>query len=174
MALPNTACAADEFRAELRFESEAATRRFAEALAPRLGAGDVLLLEGPIGAGKTAFARALIAARLAAAGAAAEDIPSPTFTLVQTYLAGPLEIWHADLYRLTHSDEAAELGLEEAFATALCLIEWPDRLGPAAPPGALRLGFGAEAAEEARRLTLSGPPAWAARLKPALEAADAA
>lgn len=174
MALPSTAPAAADFRAELRFDSEAATRRFAEAMAPRLGAGDVLLLEGPIGAGKTAFARALIAALLAAAGAAAEEIPSPTFTLVQTYAAGPLEIWHADLYRLTHPDEVAELGLEEAFASALCLIEWPDRLGPAAPPEALRLGFAAEAADEARRLSLCGPPAWAARLKPALEAADAA
>ena len=175
MAVPRDASTADdEFCAELRFETEAATRRFAEALAPRLGAGDVLLLDGPIGSGKTAFARALIAARLAAAGAAPEDIPSPTFTLVQTYLAGPLEIWHADLYRLTHPDEAAELGLEEAFATALCLVEWPDRLGRAAPPEALRLAFAAEEAEEARRLTLSGPPAWAERLEPVLEAADAA
>ena len=87
-----------------------------------LGAGDVLLLEGPIGAGKTAFARALIAARLAAAGAPAEDIPSPTFTLVQTYLAGPLEIWHADLYRLSHPDEAAELGLEHPVDRPLDLL----------------------------------------------------
>ncbi|MDH3262872.1 MAG: tRNA (adenosine(37)-N6)-threonylcarbamoyltransferase complex ATPase subunit type 1 TsaE [Paracoccaceae bacterium] len=174
MALPRDASADEYLRAELRFDGEAETRRFAEALAPRLGAGDVLLLEGPIGAGKTAFARALIAARLAAAGAPAEDIPSPTFTLVQTYLAGPLEIWHADLYRLSHPDEAAELGLEEAFATALCLVEWPDRLGPAAPPEALRLAFAADPAEDVRHLTLSGPSAWAKRLKPVLEAADAA
>jgi tRNA threonylcarbamoyladenosine biosynthesis protein TsaE len=174
MPLPPDASADEEFRAELCFPNEAETRNFAEALAPLLGAGDVLLLEGPIGAGKTAFARALIAARLAAAGAAPEDIPSPTFTLVQTYLAGPLEIWHADLYRLSHPDEAAELGLEEAFTTALCLVEWPDRLGPAAPPGALRLAFAPGAAEDTRCLTLSGPSALGARLKPVLEAADAA
>lgn len=160
------------FHAGIRLHDEAATRGLAGALAPILGPGDVLLLEGPIGAGKTAFARALIAARLEAAGAEPEDIPSPTFTLVQTYIAGPLEIWHADLYRLTHPDEATELGLEEACETALCLIEWPDRLGAATPAGALRLTFAPGPAETARRLTLSGPQDWAARLAPLLESAD--
>ena len=78
----------------------AATTALAERLAPRLGPGDTLLLSGPIGAGKTHFARALIKARLRAAGRD-EDVPSPTFTLVQTYDDGICEIWHADLYRLT-------------------------------------------------------------------------
>lgn len=104
--------------------------------APRLKAGDCLLLEGQIGAGKSHFARALIQARLGWA----EDVPSPTFTLVQVYQAD-VELWHADLYRLNHPDEVFELGLEQAFETAISLIEWPDRLGPYAPTGALRLTF---------------------------------
>lgn len=97
-------------------------------------AGDCLLLEGQIGAGKSHFARALIRARLGRE----EDVPSPTFTLVQTYQAD-VEIWHADLYRLGHPDEVLELGLEAAFDDAICLIEWPDRLGRHLPQGAVRL-----------------------------------
>ncbi|KFE35225.1 tRNA (adenosine(37)-N6)-threonylcarbamoyltransferase complex ATPase subunit type 1 TsaE [Thioclava atlantica] len=113
-----------------------ATTRLGALFARHAGPGDVILLEGPIGAGKTHFARALIQARLGRA----EDVPSPTFTLVQTYEAD-CEIWHADLYRLTHPDEVLELGLDHAFDTAICLIEWPDRLGSAVPDGALRLRF---------------------------------
>ena len=139
-----------------------ATTRLGETLAPQLGPGDVLLLEGPIGAGKTHFARALITARLAARGEV-EDIPSPTFTLVQVYGADP-EIWHADLYRLSHPDEAIELGLEDAFDEAICLIEWPERLGDLTPAKALTLRFEATPGGETRRVALSGPPAWAARL----------
>lgn len=140
--------------------SPEATAALARQLAPGLGAGDVLLLEGPIGAGKSHFARALILGRLAAVGQT-DEVPSPTFTLVQTYDAGGLEIWHADLYRLTHADEAMELGLTEAFATALCLVEWPDRLGPDVPEDALRLRFAYGGTPDARQLTLSGGPRWA-------------
>ncbi len=138
------------------------TARLAAALAPRLRAGDTLLLSGPIGAGKSAFARALIRARL---GNPAEDVPSPTFTLVQTYENAGGDIWHCDLYRLTHPDEALELGLDEAFATAICLIEWPDRLGPAAPRNALRLDFAADPATGAHRLAIDAPEDWAPRLE---------
>lgn len=140
-----------------------ATDTLARALAPHLGAGDVLALHGPIGAGKTHFARTLILARLAEHGLA-EEVPSPTFTLVQTYRAGDLEIWHADLYRLTHPDEAAELGLTEAFDTALCLIEWPDRLGTDLPADALHLRLEAGTTPEARRAYLAGGDKWVARL----------
>ena len=115
-------------------DGEADTSRLARVLAPRLQAGDTVLLEGPIGAGKTHFCRALIRARLGRD----EDVPSPTFTLVQTYQAD-VDIWHADLYRLTHPDEARELGLEEAFDQAICLVEWPDRLGRYVPPGAITI-----------------------------------
>ncbi|MBI1171081.1 tRNA (adenosine(37)-N6)-threonylcarbamoyltransferase complex ATPase subunit type 1 TsaE [bacterium] len=115
---------------------ETDTTRLGRALSSVLRAGDSLLLDGPIGAGKTHLARALIRARLGEA----QEVPSPTFTLVQTYGSEP-EIWHADLYRLSHSDEVLELGLEEAFASAICLIEWPDRLGDILPDNPIRLSL---------------------------------
>lgn len=136
-----------------------ATEGFGIAMARLLRAGDVLLLEGPIGAGKTHFARALIRARLGGT----EDVPSPTFTLVQVYGADP-EIWHADLYRLTHPDEAIELGLEEAFDAAICLIEWPERLGDLLPEKALFLQFSLLDAGASRRVQLRGAANWAPRL----------
>lgn len=132
-------------------------------LADRLGAGDTLLLTGAIGAGKTHLARALIQHRLTAAGVN-EDVPSPTFTLVQIYAADGLEIWHADLYRLAHPQEVVELGLDDAFATALCLVEWPDRLGDLRPAGALHLRLVAEG--KGRRASLSGPADRLALLGP--------
>ena len=123
-----------------RFLSADQTAQFAAAMSPMLGSGDTILLAGGLGGGKTHFARALISARLAVAGRA-EDIPSPTFTLVQTYDDGLLELWHADLYRLSGPDDMAELGLDQAMETAICLIEWPDRLGGLAPADALTLTF---------------------------------
>ena len=122
-----------------------ATARLGQWFAAHLRAGDCLLLEGQIGAGKSHFARAFIQARLGRA----EDVPSPTFTLVQSYQAD-VEIWHADLYRLSHPDEVLELGLDEAFDSAICLIEWPDRLGSLLPKGAMRLRFTLEG--EGRRV----------------------
>ena len=141
------------------------------ALAARLGAvlrpGDCLLLEGDIGAGKTHFARALIQSLLTLP----EDVPSPTFTLVQTYDTPAGEVWHSDLYRLGDPAEVEELGLFDAMEQAICLIEWPDRLADLAPAGALRLHFTPVVdSENARRLTLdwdtpaSGPQDWATRL----------
>lgn len=131
----------------LDLPTEDDTTRLGRALAALLHAGDCLLLEGPIGAGKSHLARALIRARLGRE----EDVPSPTFTLVQTYANTP-DIWHADLYRLTHADEVLELGLEDAFSTAICLIEWPDRLGSALPANPLRLSLAASG--EGRSATL--------------------
>jgi tRNA threonylcarbamoyladenosine biosynthesis protein TsaE len=146
--------------------SEAATADLAARLAPLLRAGDTLLLEGPIGAGKTHFARAVIKARLRAAGRD-EDVPSPTYTLVQTYGDGTAEIWHADLYRLAGPGDAAELGLDDAFREAIVLVEWPDRLGADAPGDALRLVFSDGAGEGSRRLTLTSRDAdWARRIAP--------
>ncbi len=124
-----------------------ATARLGQWFAAHLRAGDCLLLDGQIGAGKSHFARAFIQARLGRA----EDVPSPTFTLVQSYQAD-VEIWHADLYRLSHPDEVLELGLEEAFDSAVCLIEWPDRLGSLLPKGAMRLRFTLEG--EGRRVAI--------------------
>lgn len=129
----------------LTLADAAATERLGRALAAHLGPGDTLGLTGGLGAGKSTLARALIAHRLAAVGRA-EDIPSPSFTLVQTYDVGPeghpLELWHADLYRLGSAAEIAELGLDDAFATAVCLVEWADRLGWALPARRLMLDLG--------------------------------
>ena len=116
-------------------ETPEATAELACQIARHISPGDVLLLEGPVGAGKTHFARALIQSILLLP----EDVPSPTFTLVQEYETARGPLWHADLYRLTGADEIEELGLGAAFDSAICLIEWPDRLGPYTPDTALRL-----------------------------------
>ena len=138
----------------LTLPDQAATERLARALAPHLRAGDALLLIGDLGAGKTTFARALITARLDALGRA-EPVPSPTYTLVQTYdLAPGPELWHADLYRLASPDETAELGLDDAFATAITLVEWPDRLGPLLPARRLAVTLAFAPADSARTATL--------------------
>lgn len=147
---------ADPIHLELPLESD--TVALAGQIASILRTGDVILLEGPIGAGKSAFCRALIRARLGRM----EDVPSPTFTLVQTYEDDRGDIWHCDLYRLTHPEEVFELGLEEAFATAICLIEWPDRLDADAPADALRLRFAAH--DEGHSVEIDAPAAWRARL----------
>lgn len=141
-------------------ESPEATAAFARRVAPALGAGDVLLLAGEIGAGKSHFARALIAERLAAVGMV-EDIPSPTYTLVQSYEAADLPIWHCDLYRITEPIEAVELGLWDAFETALCLVEWPERLGDQTPKNAAYLHFAQGVHPDQRILRIAvpgGPP----------------
>lgn len=130
------------------------TCRFARALGQRLRGGDVILLEGGIGAGKTHFARCLIQSLLLVA----EDVPSPTFTLVQEYDTEQGDLWHADLYRLTGPDEVVELGLVDAFETAICLVEWPDRLGDMRPQSALTLRFADATDPDSRNLTL----AWTA------------
>jgi len=141
----------------LTLASQKDTALLAQAIAPRLNAGDVILLEGPIGAGKSFFARALILALLDKA----EDIPSPTFTLVQTYEAPEFDIWHCDLYRLSTPYEAQELGLEDAFETALCLVEWPDRLGDLTPPDALTVSLKLTDTPENRLVILSATnPRW--------------
>lgn len=133
---------------------ETMTAALARMLAATARPGDTILLDGPVGAGKTHFARAFIRARQ---GEAAEDVPSPTFTLVQTY-DDPMgtEIWHADLYRLTDPSELDELGLDEAQDNAICLIEWPDRM-EALPERALTVLITMKDDPDLRDIALSGP-----------------
>lgn len=128
------------------------TAAAATRLAPHLRAGDCVLLTGTLGSGKTHFARALIQKRLSESNLW-EDVPSPTYTLVQTYDDGKCEIWHADLYRLTDPNEVIELGLDDAFQSAITLIEWPDRLAELAPANALLITLAFDG--EARSLTAS-------------------
>ena len=110
---------------QLELPNLAATQRLGALLADGLSAGDVISLSGPLGAGKSALARAIIEA----ANPNEIDIPSPTFTLVQTYeLADGTPLWHLDLYRIESPEDAMQLGLDDAFIDAVCLIEWPDRL----------------------------------------------
>lgn len=139
-----------------------ATAALAARIAPHLRPGHVILLEGPVGAGKSHFARALIQSLLAAEGRQ-EDVPSPTFTLVQVYETRAGEVWHADLYRLNDPAEAVELGLDEAFERAICLVEWPERLGSFAPEGAMVLALSyADAAEGRAARIIADGPGWAA------------
>ena len=134
-----------------------ATDRLGATLAAGLGAGDAVLLSGPLGAGKTHLARAVIRAAQAAAGCAPEAVPSPTYTLVQVYEAGTLEIWHADLYRLAAPDEIWELGLAHAFDAALCLVEWPERLGADHPVDAVEIDLAPIRDGAARRARIRTP-----------------
>ncbi len=128
--------------------------------------GDVIALSGPLGSGKTAFARAFIHARTVPS-AGYEEVPSPTFTLVQTYDAGDAAIHHFDLYRLSHPDEARELGIDEAFTDGICLIEWPDRLGERLPLDRLDVALEHGDQEDARTVRLTGHGAWSDRLSAA-------
>lgn len=137
---------------------EAATRALAARLAPLLRRGDVVALFGDLGAGKTALARTMLRA-LGHRG----EVPSPTFTLVQVYDVAPCPVWHVDLYRLADPGEAIELGIEEAFADAITLIEWPERLGELLPGDRLDI-FLSYAGEEARRAVLVGHRGWRGRL----------
>lgn len=145
----------------LTLASPAATDALGWAIAPHLAAGDTVALTGDLGAGKSHLARAMIGARLAALGQA-EEIPSPSYTLVQTYDLGDAELWHADLYRLGDPGEIAELGLDEAFARAIAVVEWADRLGPALPPRhlAIALDFVPDAEDARRARIVAAGPGW--------------
>lgn len=145
--------------------SREATLAFARGLARLLAQGDVVLLEGELGAGKSEIARAIIRQRLDAE----VEVPSPTFTLVQTYAGPDCPVTHADLYRLTDPAELGELGLEEAGDLGILLVEWPERAGEGYfPPSALHLSI-EPLAGEARRLRLIGDEGWAHRLASLLE-----
>ncbi len=136
-----------------KLADEAETEALAQRLAAKLQAGDVLALQGDLGAGKTAFCRALIRAVL---GAPDEAVPSPTFALVQAYEGPDFPITHFDLYRLKDERELDELGFFEALEDGVTLIEWPDRAGRALPADCLRLTLEHGDDEGARIATLSG------------------
>jgi tRNA threonylcarbamoyladenosine biosynthesis protein TsaE len=145
-------------RAEIFLKDAEATTAFGRWMAVILQPGDAVFLSGGIGAGKTHFARAVIRARIPQV----TDVPSPTFTLVQGYDGADVTIIHADLYRLGHPDEVAELGLDDAMAAAICLIEWPERLGRRARGDALHLRFAVDG--DGRGVVANGPAHLVARV----------
>lgn len=141
-------------------EDLAATESLAAAIAARSVRGDVITLAGDLGTGKTTFARFFIHAR-----GVRGEVPSPTFTLVQLYAAKGPTIWHFDLYRIAGVEEAVELGVEEAFAEGISLIEWPDRIAERLPAERLDIELGFVAGrEDARTARLAGDEGWRARL----------
>ena len=158
---------------QLELPDLAATKRLGALLADGLAAGDVLSLTGGLGAGKSELARAIIQAT----NPHETDIPSPTFTLVQTYeMADGTPLWHLDLYRLETPQDAMALGLDDAFVEAACLIEWPDRLKKLLPKTNLSIHlYRLDKSDEGgavdgvgdsgyRIADITAPPHWASRL----------
>jgi tRNA threonylcarbamoyladenosine biosynthesis protein TsaE len=138
---------------------EAATQALAAHISALAAPADVIALKGELGSGKTCFARAFIRAR-----GYREEVPSPTFTLVQVYDLGSASVWHFDLYRLNSPEEAWELGIEEAFSEGISLIEWPERLGPLLPKRHIEVGLAFGDRPGARRAVLAAGAGWQARL----------
>jgi tRNA threonylcarbamoyl adenosine modification protein YjeE len=145
----------------MRNIGEPALADLAESLAPRLRPGDFIALHGDLGAGKTTFARAMIRALL---GSPAEEVPSPTFALVQPYESARLPILHFDFYRLGDPAEAGELGLDDALNSGLAIAEWPERLGGRLPADRLDIRLDDGDSADTRIVTLTGQGGWLARL----------
>jgi len=137
----------------------AATEALARRLAPLLRVKDVVTLQGDLGAGKTTLARALLRAL-----SIHEDVPSPTFTLMQSYDAPAFPIHHFDLYRLKSPDEMEEIGFDDARADGLVLVEWPERAAARMPRDRLELRFAMDAYGQ-RQVTLTPYGAWANRFE---------
>ena len=144
-----------------------ATGALAARLARGLRRGDAVALWGDLGAGKTTFARGVIAALAAEDGLPPPEVPSPTFTLVQTYEFRRIAVWHFDLYRVTRPDDVIELGFDEALAEGAALIEWPERLGALLPGARIDVTLAFAGAPDARRIELTATPDRAARFQAA-------
>src|SRR6516162_1882884 len=138
---------------------EAATAAFAARISALAATRDIIALKGDLGSGKTTFARGFIRAR-----GGTEEVPSPTFTLVQIYDLGSAVVWHFDLYRLKSPEEAWELGIEDAFSEGISLIEWPERLGPLLPRRRLEIEFLFGDQPHSRRALIAAGESWQNRL----------
>lgn len=138
-----------------------ATHELAQRIAHLSVVGDVIALGGDLGSGKTEFARAFIRALTDAD----EEVPSPTFTLVQTYEGISGNIWHFDLYRIKLPEEVLELGIEDAFHDAITLVEWPEKLGPYLPRGRLDINLTVTRGKHHRQAELGPHGSWVERLR---------
>jgi len=144
----------DVFRAELALPDLAATALLAGRIASRLKPGDAVALWGDLGAGKTTLARDILRSL-----GVTEDVPSPTFTIVQTYDTPGLIVAHYDLYRLKSARELFELGFAEALEDGAALVEWPDRAPEHLPDTTLHLRL--RIADDGRAVKITGPQRWA-------------
>jgi len=142
----------ETFRGEFPLPDLDATTALGRAIASGLGTGDAVALWGDLGAGKTTLARAILQAL-----GVKEDVPSPTFTLVQSYDTTP-PVAHYDLYRLKSAREMEELGFEDALDRGAALVEWPERAPEALPPEALHVRLGMR--ETGRLARITGPGRW--------------
>ena len=143
----------------IELPDENATTALAARLATLARPGDVIALQGELGAGKTSFARAFIRAR-----GADEEVPSPTFTLAQAYEFPDTTVWHFDCYRLRNPEEAWELGIEDAFRDGISLIEWPEKLGPLLPARRLEISLLSGPSPQARRAVIDAGSGWVDRI----------
>ncbi len=159
------ATAPDTLSRTRRLADVGATSRLAETISEQVRRGDVIALGGALGVGKTTFARAFINACARRGGMPDQEVPSPTFTLVQVYELPGITVSHFDLYRIERPDEAHELGLDDAIADGVVLIEWPERLEGLLPPDRLDLVLSAGAGPDERVAVLTGHGDWARRLK---------
>ena len=145
-------------RPPLAVDTAEAMADLGRAIAAKLKAGDAVCLWGPLGAGKSTLARGLIRALTSQD----EEVPSPTFTLVQAYAGPELQVAHFDLYRLARAEEAFELGLDEALDEGAAVIEWPERLGEALPQDRLDIEI-APGAGDTRRVRIIPRGSWEGR-----------
>jgi tRNA threonylcarbamoyl adenosine modification protein YjeE len=154
------------FARTLGLPDVAATRALGARIAAGLGAGDLVALEGELGAGKTTLARAILRAL-----GVTEDVPSPTFTLVQVYETQHLTVRHYDLYRLERPEEIGELGIEDAVEDGAALVEWPERAEGRLPGALLHVALRAADADS-RTALITGPPKWSRVLEDTLTNVD--
>jgi tRNA threonylcarbamoyladenosine biosynthesis protein TsaE len=152
--------ASDSYMVQLVLDGMQETEALARTLAGVLRRGDFIALAGALGAGKTTLARCIVQTLVPG-----EEVPSPTFTLVQAYDAPGLRLAHADLYRLKTEREIVELGFDEALEAGVLVVEWPDRMGSLMPADRLDVILEVDDGVEERRVKLIGRGSWAQRLR---------
>jgi len=147
---------------KIKIDRQSETEKIAQQLATYVQLGDVIALHGDLGVGKSVFARAFIRALTSDD----EEVPSPTFTLVQIYESAKGDLYHFDVYRLENPDDGLELGIEEAFSEGISLIEWPSKLGSYVPWNCLNIEISPDGTHETGRImSFSSQGTWMQRLK---------